>query len=77
MRFLFPRPGTPGPALLVPHPGYPAIRFEREELSERVGGELVSCDLLGELTEERNNQKMGWREIGLPGEQYRCFAFVQ
>jgi len=78
LRFCYPREGTAGGSILVPHPTWPNHRFgEREDLPAAVAAELLKSPLLGELTEQRNQNKIGWREAGLPGEQYRVFAFVQ
>ena len=39
--------------------------------------ELLASGLVGELTEHRNNQKIGWRESGLPGKSHRVYLCVQ
>ena len=51
--------------------------FENHLVDINVGRELLSSGLLSELTEHRNNQKVGWRELDLPGEEFKFYLMIQ
>lgn len=61
--------------------------LREEPVSEVVCEALLTSGLLHELTEhgeppveerrQHEGYRMGWREVGLPGEQYRLFVCMQ
>jgi len=74
MRLAVPRNGE-GDCKVIPTPHWGD--FEEFVVSRETVDELLSSGLLGELTEERVNDKLGWRECGLPGDKYHLYACIQ
>jgi len=75
MRLAVPRDQS-GPAELIPdhrfNPG-----FSRRAISDVAVAALLKSGLLAEMPEHRTDDKVGWREAGLPGEHFRIYACLQ
>jgi len=56
----------------LPRPTMAAVGVEQSTVDD-----LLSAGLLGELPEHRTSAKMGWRECGYPGDDFRVYAFIQ
>lgn len=79
LRLLVPKDGSM--PHLIADPRYHDIKPEAKSLERTVPPvvvrQLVKAGFIGALTENRNNQKMGWREAGLPGETNDVYCCVQ
>lgn len=77
MRLGVPRePGIPA-RLLRDERFRPGPELAEQDLSASTVKELLDSGLLAELTEHRNNGKVGWREASLPGDRYHIYACLQ
>ena len=66
-----------GSARLIADPRYPDPNRKERDVSPEAVDDLMNSGILGELPEHRTNQKLGWRECGLPGKKYKLYACVQ
>jgi hypothetical protein len=47
------------------------------EVSETVASEAINSGLMGRLTEQRNSNKLGWREIGFTDPECEYWVMIQ
>jgi hypothetical protein len=65
-----------GPPKLVDDPRFPSsVPDEDVELYDV--SQLIEAGWISELTEHTTNNKIGWREAGLPGETHHVYACTQ
>jgi hypothetical protein len=53
------------------------LTLPEHTVSPEIVKELIAKRLISELTEFTDNCKLGWREMGLPGEAYHLYACTQ
>ena len=80
MRLLVPKANRSWPRL-VPDPRYeewyPDAPKKARPVSPVAVAKLIEAGWIGRLTEHRNNNKIGWREMGLDGKTNEVYCCVQ
>lgn len=66
-----------GLARLVKHPRFDSFGHREREVDRHIVDELLRSGWLRELPEHETDHVVGWRESGLPGEEFHVYACLQ